>query len=56
MNYNEMQNNKVYLCGKVFGKPEYSHEVMGEGFYEMQLAIERLSGQEDYIPLTISAE
>ncbi len=54
MNYNEMANNKAYLRGAVASKPEFSHEVMGEGFYEFTLAISRLSGDEDFIPVTIS--
>lgn len=54
MNYNEMFNNKVYLSGNVAGEAVYSHEIMGEGFYEIQLAVKRLSGQDDLIPLTVS--
>ena len=54
MNYNEMANNKAYLRGAVVAKPQFSHEVMGEGFYEFTLAISRLSGEEDMIPVTIS--
>lgn len=54
MNYELMQNNKVYLCGRVSSQPIFSHEVMGEGFYDFSLAVKRLSDQEDEIPLTIS--
>lgn len=52
MSYEE--NNKVMLSGEVVREPEYSHEVMGEGFYEFTLSVKRLSGQCDFIPITIS--
>ena len=32
----------------------YSHEVFGEGFYMVDLAVNRLSDQEDIIPLMVS--
>jgi len=32
----------------------YSHELFGEGFYEFNLRVPRLSNQPDIIPLTIS--
>ena len=54
MSYEQMQNNKVFLTGKVVSEPEFSHEMMGEGFYDFSLAIKRLSGQDDIIPVTIS--
>jgi single-stranded DNA-binding protein len=49
-----MNNNKVYLTGKIVTTPEFSHEVFGEGFYEMKLEVSRLSDQTDLIPVTIS--
>ena len=54
MSYDQLENNKVYLCGTVADAPEFSHEVMGEGFYDLTLDVQRLSGQYDKIPLTIS--
>lgn len=54
MNFEQLMNNKVYLAGKIVSEPTFSHEVMGEGFYELSLAVKRLSEQEDEIPLTIS--
>ncbi|MEG1613116.1 MAG: single-stranded DNA-binding protein [Clostridia bacterium] len=54
MNYEQMNNNKVYLTGRVISKPTFSHDVMGEGFYEVRLAVKRISEQEDIIPVTIS--
>lgn len=52
MSYEE--NNKVTLSGEVIKEPQYSHEVMGEGFYEFTLSVKRLSGQCDCVPITIS--
>lgn len=54
MNHELLENNKVYLQGKVLSKPEFSHEVLNEGFYNLNLEIPRLSGQTDIIPVTIS--
>ena len=54
MSYDQLENNKVYLSGTVSDSPEFSHEVMGEGFYDLTLDVQRLSGQADKIPLTIS--
>jgi len=50
----EFDNNRVYLSGKVESGPHFSHEVYGEGFYEISLAVNRLSEQFDTIPITIS--
>ena len=54
MSYDQLENNKVYLSGIVSTEPVFSHEVMGEGFYDFTLDVQRLSGQYDKIPLTIS--
>lgn len=54
MNHDLLDNNKVYLQGKVASEPEFSHDVYDEAFYNLTLAIPRLSGQEDIIPITIS--
>ncbi|MBQ3571377.1 MAG: single-stranded DNA-binding protein [Clostridia bacterium] len=54
MNYAEKQNNKVYILGEVLTKAVFSHEVYGEGFYEMNVSVKRLSGQSDILPVTIS--
>lgn len=50
----EQHNNKVYLRGVVASETRFSHEVFGEGFYEADVAVKRLSGQEDVIPITVS--
>ena len=54
MNYEQMNNNKVYVYGQIVSNAEFSHEVYGEGFYNMIIKIERLSSQCDFIPITIS--
>ena len=48
------KNNKVYVSGKIVSDAEFSHEVYGEGFYEMKLEVKRLSGQADILPVTVS--
>lgn len=54
MNHELLENNKVYLTGTVESQPEFSHEVFGEKFYQLEISIPRLSGQLDVIPITIS--
>ena len=54
MNVSSEKNNKVYLCGKIASKAVFSHEVFGEGFYEFYVKVNRLSGQADILPVTIS--
>ncbi len=54
MNENFLKNNKVFLMGEVEEEPVYSHELYGEGFYEFFLAVPRLSGQTDVLPVTVS--
>lgn len=54
MNVEEKQNNKVFLSGVIVTEAKFSHEVYGEGFYEMEVNVKRLSGQADILPVTIS--
>lgn len=54
MGYEQMQNNKVYVAGRILTAPVFSHEVMGEKFYDFVLGVKRLSDQEDEIPVTVS--
>lgn len=54
MSYEQMQNNQVYLSGQIASAPEFSHEIMGEKFYDTTVSVERLSGQSDVIPITVS--
>ncbi|MCI8505846.1 MAG: single-stranded DNA-binding protein [Lachnospiraceae bacterium] len=49
-----MENNKVTVIGEIISGFTFSHEVFGEGFYLMDVSINRLSEQTDIIPLLIS--
>ncbi len=54
MEYGDKNNNKVYIRGEILSQANFSHEVYGEGFYEMLVLVKRLSGQADILPVTIS--
>ena len=54
MNCFENDNNKVFIRGEIVTEAEFSHEVYGEGFYEIFVEVKRLSGQGDILPVTIS--
>ena len=48
------ENNQVSMMGEIVSEFQFSHEVFGEGFYMIELAVNRLSNYSDYIPLMIS--
>ena len=48
------ENNQVSMMGEIVSAFQFSHEVFGEGFYMVELAVNRLSNYSDYIPLMIS--
>ena len=48
------ENNQVSMTGEIVSDFRYSHEVYGEGFYILEIAVSRLSNCADYIPLMIS--
>lgn len=54
MGYEQMQNNRAYVAGTVISEPVFSHEVLGEKFYDVTLSVRRLSDQHDEIPVTVS--
>ena len=54
MDTNYLENNYLTLVGKVTGEKRFSHEIYGERFYIFNLEIERLSGNADIIPITVS--
>lgn len=54
MNYEMLNNNKVFLQGEIVTNPEYNHTVKDENFYNFTLKVERLSGQSDFLPVTVS--
>ncbi|MCL2540316.1 MAG: single-stranded DNA-binding protein [Firmicutes bacterium] len=54
MNNELINNNRVYLMGTISTEAKFSHEIYGEGFYDMSLCVTRLSEQCDEIPITVS--
>lgn len=54
MDTNYLENNYLTLVGKVTGEKRFSHEIYGESFYIFDLSIDRLSGNADIIPVTVS--
>ena len=54
MNNLTEKNNRVFISGEIISEAEFSHEVYGEGFYEMGVLVKRLSGQGDVLPVTVS--
>ena len=51
----ELTRNEVELCGTVTAPPLFSHENHGVRFYRVPLAVARLSGQTDTLPLLVRA-
>lgn len=49
-----IENNRVGVIGEIMSGFTFSHEVFGEGFYLVDVAVNRLSEQADIIPLMIS--
>ncbi|MBE5806506.1 MAG: single-stranded DNA-binding protein [Clostridiales bacterium] len=54
MNTNYLENNHLILVGKVTSDKKFSHEIYGEKFYIFDLAVPRLSGNADIVPITVS--
>ncbi|WP_027632112.1 single-stranded DNA-binding protein [Clostridium hydrogeniformans] len=54
MDNNLFLNNKIYLEGTVASKLSFSHEMYGEGFYNFQLEVIRLSDTKDMLNITVS--
>ncbi|GMQ57618.1 single-stranded DNA-binding protein [Vallitalea sediminicola] len=54
MEDNVIRNNQVNLIGKIHSTFEFSHEVYGEGFYNFDVEISRLSDNADIIPIMVS--
>ncbi len=46
--------NALSLTGTIAEMPEFSHDVFGEAFYQLVLAVPRLSGVHDMLPVTAS--
>jgi len=54
MNMNYENNNIAHIRGTVVTEPTFSHEILGEGFYDLTVKVPRLSEQFDFLPVTIS--
>lgn len=46
--------NTIHLQGRVCQNLQFGHELFGEQFYVTTLSVPRLSGAEDYLPITLS--
>ncbi|MDF2801523.1 MAG: single-strand binding protein/Primosomal replication protein n [Anaerocolumna sp.] len=47
-------NNQVSIAGEVMTDFEFSHDVFGEGFYVLEVSVNRLSNSYDLVPIMIS--
>ena len=48
------ENNQVTIMGEIVSDFTFSHEVYGEGFYMVEVSVNRLSNFVDYIPVMVS--
>lgn len=48
------ENNQVSIVGTIVSDFRYSHEVYGEGFYMVDISVNRLSDFTDQIPVMVS--
>lgn len=48
------ENNQVSIVGEITSDFTFSHEVYGEGFYMVEVSVNRLSNFADIIPLMVS--
>ncbi len=49
-----IENNRVSIIGEIVSDFRFSHEVFGEGFYLVDVSVNRLSDMTDIIPLMVS--
>ena len=49
-----IENNQVTVMGEVVSRFSYSHEIFGEGFYMVDVKVQRLSESFDLIPVMVS--
>lgn len=49
-----IENNQVTVMGEIISDFAYSHEIFGEGFYMVDVKVQRLSESFDVIPLMVS--
>lgn len=53
-NMKSIKNNLSLISGKIVKNFEFSHRVLGEGFYVANLSSSRKSGNKDIIPIMVS--
>ena len=49
-----IENNRVAIIGEIVSDFRFSHQVYGEGFYVVDVAVNRLSDLSDIIPMMVS--
>ena len=49
-----IENNQVTVMGEIMSDFSYSHEIFGEGFYMVDVKVQRLSDSMDIIPIMVS--
>jgi len=50
----ENGNNFIDIGGRINSDLTFSHEIYGEGFYRFDVEVDRLSGNSDILPVTVS--
>ena len=50
----EENGNTIHLRGHICQSLQFGHELFGEQFYVTTLRVPRLSGAEDFLPITLS--
>ncbi|MFR5852901.1 MAG: hypothetical protein ACLUE8_00365 [Lachnospiraceae bacterium] len=50
----EETGNSIHLRGHVCQPLQFGHELFGEQFFVTTLRVPRLSGAEDFLPITLS--
>ena len=50
----EIENNQVTVMGEIVSDFSFSHEIFGEGFYMVDVKVQRLSESYDVIPVMMS--
>ncbi|MEE1516940.1 MAG: single-stranded DNA-binding protein, partial [Lachnospiraceae bacterium] len=49
-----IENNRVSIIGEIVSDFKFSHQVYGEGFYIVDVSVNRLSDLSDIIPMMVS--
>ena len=49
-----IENNQVAIIGEIVSDFTFSHEIFGEGFYMVDISVDRLSESRDIIPVMVS--